>query len=393
MRIQFILLLLVALVCSAAGAQSINSLSCGAIEKEVVADFAAFCSKAGGHTTDKIEPCDGGCTLPGNTWAYITKKGSSGPLCGHSDVQYGIPSNPISVSHIHVCLKDKEPPPCEIGDPCWCAPEGPGYPCKPPEVCPSDIRFTFDYVLFGFTSNLGATAQEACDGDDVFVGKPGDQVLWGACVNGVATGTGAEVFSPMLPFTETGITTVGQVSTVVSGGVEVLYGNRDFADCTFSAPARWTGAVAADTGTDVCTPDTPEICDWCAEVDDPRCDPPPRCEAYATLRINAVLGHDEEACFAGLQEGDVSLPLLLPEQPATICWEGKGGPEDLNVRAVYDTVPFPDLPARGFAHTWVHHPLKGSITTSARGLDRCYQAKSWRFEFGVVPDICLPFIN
>ena len=323
---------------------------------------------------------------------------------GHQEpVQWDPAQSPVTVrsadkhgiSHVHVCKTRTPPPPeCEPGDPCWCEPGGPGYPCKPPpeEVCPTDIRFVFEYVKIGFTRDLNAPVEEACDGDRVFVGKPGDQILWGACVDGYVRGTGAEIYSPKLPYTESGITTVGQVSTVVSGGVAVTYGNNNFDNCTYKALAEWVGAVAADTDTELCLPDDP--C-WCEALqdEDPRCVPPPEtCKAYAALKLNAVLGHDEEACYAGLAEADVKLPILVDHQAATICWSGRGGPERFTVDGVYDRVTYDDIGARGAARVWVEYPLRGAITASAHDPKVCYQQERRRFEFVSLEELC-PWIE
>lgn len=291
-----------------------------------------------------------------------------------------------TISHIVFCYGKKEPP-CEPDDPCWC--EEHPEDCKPEPKCDlSKLDFQQSNFGFGFTTDVNAPDGAGCDNPDSFKGEPGDQVRFDVCLNG--TSNNGVILSPSLPFGHSEVVTVGNSSDVVYGSVDVVVADPEFENCEVPYRYIWAGSVAANTVPDAC--EYPEPC-WCQEhPEDPRCEPPKECVAYAGIRFNAVPGWvSAEDCYKGLSHADFEASIA---GDVTVCWMGSGGPDGQNVFAKANGVTYNPLPAKGYAWIGGDFDLTGYI--SATGNDSTNECNSGDLLFFRIyrepPDVCLPFL-
>lgn len=301
------------------------------------------------------------------------------------------------ISHIHVCKTREPPPECEIGDPCWCEIGGPGYPCEPDPKCDlSKLVFTETNFGFGFTTAIHSQAGSGCSNPDVFKGRPGDQVRFDVCIDGYAVN--GQIDPPPLPYVSGEVITVGPVSEIVRGEYTVVVSDPEFDNCAVPYPYRWIGSVAADTGVTPCLPTEP--C-WCEEFVgiDPRCEPPPTCNAVATINLNMVAGHvDAQECYDGLSS-ESHQEIYLLDGDVTICWKSYGGPYDHITNAVVQTPPgaagtYHDVFNPSYVHLTLDRDMTGYLETKATGDgERCgdYDRINWKMLL-TPPEICLPWL-
>ena len=274
------------------------------------------------------------------------------------------------ISHVHVC---------KVAG---------GGPTDEPRCDPSTFGWQQTSFSFGFTENIHAPEGAGCSSPDVFAGKPGDQVRFDICLDGVASGTGVVVEPKRLPYHDSAIITVAQQSSVVEGFLDVVVMDPRFEGCETRARYSWIGSVAADTDstTEICYPHQP--C-WCESVpEDPRCQE--RCPEQVGLMLGYVEGWvDAETCY------DALTPLALDTAVSgnvTLCWRASGGPGELSVSANLNGKTFPGLPTQG--HTWIggDEDLHGRFTAISRG-ETCSAAAYSGFSIlRQIPPLCVAFL-
>lgn len=370
------------------------------------------------HATDNYTPCPPGSThykydnlhgtertfyAPSGYWyvAYQAKAGSDNQGLGHDpQVIVDPPAKMIVVSHssgkdlshVHVCKTKKLPPPpeCKEGDPCWCEPDGPGYPCEPPPPqCDVASLITHQSLTFGWTDKPASTPGSACGGSATIVAGETSTVCFDACVNATVNGT---LESPgSLPYIDRQCVVVDADGEVVSGDVSVVVSDPEIDNCSATAQFAWAGGAASDKE-GACKPNQP--C-WC-ELYPKFCEPePPKCQASARLIVGLVRGHvSSEACFAEASSNQNQSLSIPGGGPWTLCYRGSGGPDSFSIVAsvggnsILLTEP-----------EWTFHFQADwyfSAIISAIGRDEkanCTRPAMIRFEVLTdPPDICLPWL-
>ena len=297
------------------------------------------------------------------------------------------------ISHVHVCkVKDEEPPPCKIGEPCFCEENPEHETCKPPPEPQCEYDFYLDNVYFDYGfADAGGAMGSGCGNHGPFIGDPGDVFHLEVCLD--ADVVNGEFIPPFqTPWVVRSSGKVGNESSELTGKKVLTYGDPEFKGCTATAEFAYLLYVLSTHDVDYCEPG--EEC-WCKKFPDAKecAPPPPRCDAWSDLRVGLVAGLDQdEACFETLSPHDtvIALPPELGDF-VTACWLANGSPE-LSVLGNNGKKTFPDLPKKGWASMHVPEGCGGWISAISR-TEICTRHDLVRFEIlRDAPEICLPFL-